>query len=182
MSIKTITEKILFGSKWLLLLFYLGLIIGQMCYAWVFLKEILHIFHELNSFSKETILITLLELVDMVMIANLVKMIITGSYNSSVSKEHGYQGENITSGTMKIKMGSSLIGVSSIHLLQTFLNSNSSWDDIYKQLMIHFMFIIGSIALSYIEYLHDKGEHLNPTHAPTPKDKKQNTDINQPQH
>ncbi len=166
MSIKTFTEKILFGSKWLLLLFYLGLIIGQMCYAWVFLKEVLHIFHELNLFTKETILITLLELVDMVMIANLVKMIITGSYNSSVSKEHGYQGENTTSGVMKIKMGSTLIGVSSIHLLQTFLNTNSTWDEIYKQLMIHTMFIIGSVALSYIEYLHDKGEHFNPTHIP----------------
>lgn len=156
-------EKVLFGSKWLLTFFYLGLIIGQICYAYIFAKEIYHVIFDLGDFTKETILITLLEIVDMVMIANLVKMIVTGSYNTSVSKEHGYPGENTSSGTMKVKMSTTLIGVTSIHLLQTFLNSNViSWEDIHKKLIIHGAFIVGSIALAYIEYLHDKGDALNP--------------------
>lgn len=100
-----------------------------------------------------------LEAVDVVMIANLIVMIITGSYNSFVSKEHDYDGEKIGSGMLKVKMASSIMGVSSIHLLSAFIDStNTSWDDIFKQCLIHAMFIIGCIALSYVDFLHSKSE------------------------
>lgn len=156
-------ERVLFGSKWLLTFFFVGLIIGQICYAYIYAKEIFHILTSVNEFGKTEIMLALLELVDMVMIASLVKMIITGSYNSFVSKEHGYPGENVSSGTLKVKMSTSLIGVTSIHLLQTFIGSDHiSWDDLYKKILIHGVFIIGSLVLAYIEYLHDKGDALNP--------------------
>lgn len=160
---KKYTERVLFGSKWLLTFFFFGLIIGQICYAYIYAKEIFHILTSANSFGKTEIMLALLELVDMVMIANLVKMIVTGSYNSSVAKDHGFSGENMSSGTLKVKMSTSLIGVTSIHLLQTFINSEHiSWDDLYKKILIHGVFVVGSIALAYIEYLHDKGDALNP--------------------
>jgi len=159
------TEQVLFGSKWLLTFFYFGLIVGQISYAYVYGKEIYHLLMGVNEFGKSEIMLALLELVDMVMIANLIKMIITGSYNSSVAKDHGFPGENTSSGTMKVKMSTSLVGVTSIHLLQTFIGIGSEpvlWDDIYKKCLIHAIFVLGSIALAYIEYLHDKGDALNP--------------------
>jgi uncharacterized protein (TIGR00645 family) len=100
-----------------------------------------------------------LEAVDIVMIANLVKMIITGSYNSFVDKSHGIDGEQVSSGLLKVKMSTSIIGVSSIHLLQTFINSENILNEtIYKQLIVHGAFIVGALVLSYIDYLHCKSE------------------------
>jgi uncharacterized protein (TIGR00645 family) len=161
--IKNIIVNILFGSKWLLTFFYFGLIIGMVCYAYVYVKEIIHLLSDVQSLSKEIVMITVLELVDMVMIANLVKMIITGSYNSSVDKTHGFSNENVSSGILKVKMSTSLIGVTSIHMLQSFINANQvSWEVLNKQLIIHGVFIVGAIGLAYVEYLHDKGDALNP--------------------
>jgi len=156
-------ERVLFGSKWVLAFFYFGLIVGQICYAWVYAKEIAHMLTEINTYTTNTIMLALLELVDMVMIANLVKMIVTGSYNSSINRNHGYSNENVSSGILKVKMSTSLIGVTSIHLLQSFINSsNIQWEDFYKKLIIHAIFLLGGIALAYIEYLHDKGDAINP--------------------
>lgn len=156
-------ERFLFGSKWILILFYLGLIVGQLCYAWVYIGEIWHIIGNLKNYNTSTMMLAVLELVDMALIAYLIKMIITGSYNSSINKNHGYLGENVSSGILKVKLSTSLIGVTSIHLLQSFINSqNIEWEDFYKKMIIHLVFLVGGIALAYIEYLHDKGDAINP--------------------
>jgi len=162
-GVKSLTEKALFGSKWLLTIFYFGLIVAMLAYAYVYILQIFHLFQHITSLNKEMVLICTLELVDMVMIANLIKMIITGSYSSSIDKNHQFASEKVSSGILKIKLSTSLIGVTSIHLLQTFVNSaNVSWDSIYKQMAIHGVFVIGSIGLAIVEYLHDKGDALNP--------------------
>jgi len=114
------------------------------------------ILHEL----KNEDLMSALEDVDIVMIANLVKMIIVGSYNSFVSKTHGFDGEQVSSGMLKVKMATSVVGVSSIHLLQTFLNAECVTTDVLRtQLILHGAFIVGAVALAFIDFLHLKGEH-----------------------
>ena len=156
---KKLIENIIFSSRWLLIPFYLGLFITMLVYTYVYISEICHLISEVTYLTKDIVLLTTLELVDIVMIANLVKMIITGSYNSFVDKSHGISGENISSGMLKVKMSTSLIGVSSIHLLQTFINSaNETWESLSKQLYIHGMFLIGALILSIIDYLHCKTE------------------------
>lgn len=116
-----------------------------------------HFFYQ-GELSNEDLMSTL-EDVDIVMIANLVKMIITGSYNSFVDKSHGIEGEQVSSGALKVKMATSVMGVSSIHLLQTFINAaNIAQDVINKQLLIHGIFIVGAILLAVIDYLHCKSE------------------------
>lgn len=162
-TLKSTVENVLFGSKWILTIFYFGLIVAMLAYSYVYVIQIFHLFSYVESLNKEMILICTLELVDMVMIANLIKMIMTGSYTSSVNKNHEFASEKVSSGILKIKLSTSLIGVTSVHLLQTFVNSaNVSWDSIYKQMAIHAIFIFGSIGLAYVEYLHDKGDSLNP--------------------
>lgn len=158
-TLKKIIESIIFSCRWLLIPFYLGLFITMLVYTYVYVNEIIHLIAEATILTKDVVLLTTLELVDIVMIANLVKMIITGSYNSFVDKSHGVLGENISSGMLKVKMSTSLIGVSSIHLLQTFINSaNVDWPNLYKQLLIHGIFLIGALILSIIDYLHCKTE------------------------
>lgn len=156
---KKLLEKIIFSSRWLLIPFYLGLFITMLVYTYVYVNEIWHLISEAKAMTKDVILLTTLELVDIVMIANLVKMIITGSYNSFIDKGHGFANENISSGMLKVKMSTSLVGVSSIHLLQTFINSAKvDWNDLYKQMMIHGIFLVGAMILAAIDYLHAKSE------------------------
>src|SRR3981189_1370703 len=86
-----IIESILFNVKWILPLFYLGLVIVLFLYGIAYLRGIFSIIVEAPTFSPENMEIVVLDFVDVVMIANLVKMIIAGSYNSFVSKDHGRQ-------------------------------------------------------------------------------------------
>ena len=152
MKIKKLIETIIFSSKWLLIPFYFKLF-------WTLGKLMYHFFIQ-GTLSNQDLMSTL-EDVDIVMIANLVKMIITGSYNSFVDKSHGVEGEHVSSGALKVKMATSVLGVSSIHLLQTFINAaNIGQDVIFKQLYIHGAFIIGAMFLAFIDYLHCKSEKL----------------------
>ena len=159
MKIKKLIESFIFSSRWLLIPFYIGLFAAMLIYMFVYVKEIVHLVKEVGLLNKDAIMLSILEIVDIVMIANLVKMIITGSYNSFVDKNHGVQGENVGSGALKVKMSTSLMGVSSIHLLQSFINAhNVPWDELYKQIYIHAVFIVGAIALAVIDFLHEKSE------------------------
>ena len=150
MKFKKIIEIVIFSSKWLLIPFYIRL-------CWTLVVLLWHFFPDAHINNEH--LLETLEAVDIVMVANLVKMIITGSYNSFVDKSHGVEGEQVSSGALKVKMSTSIMGVSSIHLLQTFINSsNTDMDTIYKQIIIHGIFIVGAIALATIDYLHCKTE------------------------
>jgi uncharacterized protein (TIGR00645 family) len=154
-----IVEAIVFNVKWVLPIFYLGLIVIMGLYAFTYAKDIWHLVTEAGGFTVEAMELTILEMVDIVMVANLVKMIIAGSYNSFISKDHGFPNENISSGMLKLKISTSIVLVSSIHLLQTFVSVNdASWDKIYKQLVIHGSFLVGSAVLGMLEYLHVKSE------------------------
>lgn len=162
-NLKKIIEKIIFSARWLLIPFYLGLMFALVCYLYIFLREETALIFEVGHLTINDALLKVLELLDIVMIANLIKMIITGSYNSFVSKTHGVETENIGSGMLKVKMGTSLIGVSSIHLLQVFINSSHiPMEELYKKLMIHGAFLLGGYVLAKIDYLHVKAESFEP--------------------
>lgn len=162
--IKKYIETVIFASKWLLIPFYIRL-------CWTLIVLLYHFFpdgHINNDHLMET-----LEAVDIVMVANLVKMIITGSYNSFVDKFHGVEGEQVSSGALKVKMATSIMGVSSMHLLKTFVGvgiltegiSSVSWDVLLKQSSIHVIFIIGAYVLAKIDFLHCKSEKHEATPA-----------------
>lgn len=154
-----IIEKGIFGSRWLLIPFYYGLTIVMIIYTFVYIKEIIHLVAHINEITTSDAMMTVLEIIDIVMIANLVKMIITGSYHSFVCKDHGYENEKASSWMLKIKIATSIVVVSSIHLLQTFIHLDKQsvgWDIIQKQMAIHGIFIAGALALGIIEYLHEK--------------------------
>lgn len=156
----SLLEAILFNVKWGLNIFYFGLIAVLTLYAYAFAKEIYHLIATSPDLTTQSMMLVVLEMVDVTMVANLVKMIITGSYNSFVSKEHGAPNENISSGMLKVKMSTSIIGVSSIHLLQTFVSQDATWDSTYRQVVIHCTFLVGAVMLAVIEYLHVKTEAI----------------------
>ena len=154
-------ESFLFGSKWLLIPFYLGLMAAMAAYMFVNIKEVWHMIAHIGVLNKESSMLFVLELVDMTMIAALVKMIITGNYTSSVNKNHGQNNDKASSGTLKVKMSTSMVGVSSIYLLQKFISPvELSWDSLWKLIAIHIVMLLGSLILAWIEIIHVRSEKL----------------------
>lgn len=156
---KNFIEFLIFKSKWFLIPFYLVLILALISYTYFNIYEFVEYLHKFGSLNKESAMLTFIELIDMTMIANLGKMIITGSYNSFISKQHGEPGENISSGMLKVKMATSLVGVTSIGLLQKSVNiATVEWDILHKLAYVHVVFLISALVLELVDYLHLKSE------------------------
>lgn len=147
-----IIEGIIFRSRWILSVFYIGLIVAMIFYVISYGKVLLELMNSSQELSPNGIMLMILELVDMVMIANLIKMVNTGSYNSFISKDHGYENDNTSSGLIKVKMSTSLLNVAGILLLQSAVNiAKEDWQNIAKLAGIYITFAIGSYVLAVIE-------------------------------
>jgi uncharacterized protein (TIGR00645 family) len=172
--VRKILETILFSTKWLLIPFYFGLMFSLAIFSFIDLKEIYHLLHGISSLDEQSSIIIILKLIDLTMIANLVKMIIIGSYTSFFQKHNNHNNINIddpnlntSSGVLKVKIATSLIGVTSINLLQSFyITQNVSESVLNNQLIIHFSFIAGALALAFIDLLHVKAEVIHNEEKP----------------
>lgn len=152
-------EGVIFNSKWLLIPFYLVLILALGVYTYFDVKEFVDYISNLHNIDKEGAMLVFIQLIDITMIANLGKMIITGSYNSFISKDHGEDGEKVSSGMLKVKMATSLVGVTGIGLLQKSLDvTKVDWDTLYKLGYVHIIFLFSAIFLELVDYLHEKSE------------------------
>lgn len=160
----TVLANMIFWSRWLQAPLYLGLIVAQGVYVFLFIKELTHLVAEANTFSENEIMLIVLGLIDVVMIANLLIMVIIGGYETFVSrlqlKEHPDQPQwlaHVNATTMKIKLAMALIGISSIHLLKTFINAeNMTEATIYWQVVIHLTFIVSAVAMAITDYIMNK--------------------------
>ena len=160
--------QLIFGSRWLQLPLYLGLIVAQGVYVVLFLKELWHLVqHTLNNTEQE-IMLVVLGLIDVVLISNLLIMVIVGGYETFVSRMelhlHPDQPEwlsHVNASVLKIKLAMAIIGISSIHLLRTFLyagllgkeNAPYTETGVMWQAIIHTVFIVSAIGIAYVERL-----------------------------
>lgn len=157
MNFKKLIQFPIFESRWLLMLFYLGLIAAQCLYCIKYVQTLGELFVHFYSMTTSDVLLAVLELLDMVLIANLIKMVISGSYQSFIEKLSNDHTEKVTSGALKIKMATSLVMVSGINLLQPFINTaGTPMRDIVIKCCLHLIFLTSAIGLAYIEYLHEK--------------------------
>lgn len=125
-----VLPNLIFASRWLQLPLYLGLIVAQGVYVFLFLKELWHLIHDANSLSEQGIMLIVLGLIDVVMISNLLVMVIVGGYETFVSRL-GLQGHpdqpewlsHVNASVLKVKLAMAIIGISSIHLLKTFIGA-----------------------------------------------------------
>ncbi len=123
---------LIFSSRWLQLPLYLGLIVAQGVYVVLFLKELWHLIHGATSLSEQDIMLLVLGLIDVVMISNLLMMVIVGGYETFVSRmqleHHPDQPEwlsHVNASVLKVKLAMAIIGISSIHLLKTFIEAGT---------------------------------------------------------
>ena len=137
--------------------------------------ELSHLVTGVNKLGETGIMLLVLGLIDVVMIANLLIMVIIGGYETFVSrlniKEHPDQPEwlsHVNAATMKIKLAMALIGISSIHLLKTFINADQMTESTIKwQVIIHITFLLSAIAMAYTDRImtrtmldaHGRAEH-----------------------
>ena len=121
---------LIFGSRWLQVPLYLGLIVAQGLYVFLFGKELLHLATDIASLTEQEIMLIVLGLIDVVMISNLLMMVIVGGYETFVSRlrleGHPDQPEwlsHVNASVLKVKLAMAIIGISSIHLLKTFIEA-----------------------------------------------------------
>ena len=181
--------SLIFASRWLQLPLYLGLIAAQAVYVMHFLVELVHLIEAafgsqtalqalvssigyktstpIVTLNETVIMLVVLALIDVVMISNLLIMVIVGGYETFVSRMdldgHPDQPEwldHVNASVLKVKLGTAIIGISSIHLLKTFINA-ANYDEkvLLWQTVIHITFLLSAIAIAYTDKL------LNSNHA-----------------
>ncbi|CAG4882475.1 conserved membrane protein of unknown function [Georgfuchsia toluolica] len=155
-SIVNRIESFIFWSRWLQAPLYLGLIVAQGVYVYQFMHELVLLVGGTGNLKEHEIMLIVLGLIDVVMVANLLVMVIIGGYETFVSRldleNHPDQPEwlsHVNAGVLKVKLATALIGISSIHLLKTFINAEQLPDRvIIAQSGIHAMFLISAIAIA----------------------------------
>lgn len=151
----------IFMSRWLQAPLYIGLIIAQGVYVWQFWLELIHLITMMgaNEMTETALMLIVLGLIDVVMISNLLVMVIVGGWETFVSRldlhDHPDQPEwlsHVNAGVLKVKLATAIIGISSIHLLKTFINA-ASYDEktLLWQTMIHITFVLSALAIAYTE-------------------------------
>ena len=157
---------LIFGSRWLQLPLYVGLIIAQGVYVVLFLKELWHLFGHALDLTEQAIMLAVLGLIDVVMISNLLVMVIVGGYETFVSRLNlrGHPDEpewlsHVNASVLKIKLAMAIIGISSIHLLRTFIEAGglasgkTSYTEtgVMWQTIIHTVFILSAIGIAIVD-------------------------------
>ncbi|RZL02991.1 MAG: TIGR00645 family protein [Rubrivivax sp.] len=173
----------IFASRWLQLPLYLGLILAQGVYVVHFWVELVHLVQAAlgnqdalqivfaatgqhagvvpTHLTETTIMLVVLGLIDVVMISNLLIMVIIGGYETFVSRmnleNHPDQPEwlsHVNASVLKVKLATAIIGISSIHLLKTFINAeNYSEKALISQTVIHIVFLLSALAIAATDRL-----------------------------
>ena len=183
--------NLIFASRWLQLPLYLGLIAAQAIYVFHFWVELVHLIEAafgndaalqklitsigyksdvpLTGLNETIIMLVVLALIDVVMISNLLIMVIVGGYETFVSRmnleSHPDQPEwlsHVNASVLKVKLATAIIGISSIHLLKTFINAgNYELKVLMWQTIIHIAFLFSALAIALADRLmsHPSGEH-----------------------
>ncbi|MES2924464.1 MAG: TIGR00645 family protein [Verrucomicrobiota bacterium] len=162
---------LIFSSRWLQLPLYLGLIIAQGVYVVLFLKELWHLISLATSLTEQEMMLIVLGLIDVVMISNLLMMVIVGGYETFVSRlrlhNHPDQPEwlsHVNASVLKVKLAMAIIGISSVHLLKTFIAAGSlgqqtighaaptspqvTPEGVMWQTIIHGVFILSALGIA----------------------------------
>ena len=168
-------------SRWLQFPLYLGLIVAQGVYVYHFWVELVHLVEAafgnqtalqdpgtqpsvtrptpVTTLNETIIMLVVLGLIDVVMISNLLIMVIVGGYETFVSRlnleGHPDQPEwlsHVNASVLKVKLATAIIGISSIHLLKTFINA-AAYDEktLLWQTLIHIAFLLSAMAIAAVD-------------------------------
>jgi uncharacterized protein (TIGR00645 family) len=176
----SLLARLIFGSRWLQLPLYVGLIGAQAIYVLLFLKELWHLGASWDDVTEQQIMLAVLGLIDVVMISNLLVMVIVGGYETFVSRLNlrGHPDEpewlsHVNASALKIKLAMAIIGISSISLLRTFIEAGSlgtgrtnyTESGVMWQVLIHITFIASAIGIAWVDRLSETPARKDANHA-----------------
>jgi uncharacterized protein (TIGR00645 family) len=151
-------EYVILASRWLLVVFYLGLTAALGLYAISFMRKLWEYFSHVMDLEETEAILKILSLIDASLVASLVVMVIISGYENFVSKFDNAEGGELTflgkidASSLKIKVASTIVAISSIHLLQIFLNADKYTDSKIMWLtIVHMAFVISALLLAYID-------------------------------
>jgi uncharacterized protein (TIGR00645 family) len=153
-------EGIILASRWLLVVFYLGLAAALALYAISFVRKLWEYFTKVMVLEETDAILKILSLIDASLVGSLVVMVIISGYENFVSRfdnvsesdaELSWLGK-IDASSLKIKVASTIVAISSIHLLQVFLNAEKYTDSKIMWLtVVHMAFVVSALLLAYID-------------------------------
>jgi uncharacterized protein (TIGR00645 family) len=157
--IELAVESIILASRWLLVVFYVGLAIALAIYALSFGKKLVEFAMTVMVLNDTDTILKMLGLIDAALVASLVVMVIISGYENFVSRFDGETGDvhwlgTIDVGSLKVKVASTIVAISSIHLLQVFLNSATyTTSQLMWLTLMHMAFVASALLLAYIDRL-----------------------------
>jgi len=163
-SLELLVERIILSSRWLLVVFYLGLVAALAVYALSFGYKFLKVARNVFVYDEADMILAMLGLIDAALVASLIVMVMISGYENFVSRfdegeqEVSFLGK-LDAGSLKIKVASSIVAISSIHLLQIFLNA-AQYDNAKLMwfTLIHLAFVVSAVMLGFLERLMSKNK------------------------
>jgi uncharacterized protein (TIGR00645 family) len=157
--IENIAEKFLYASRWLLAPIYLGLSFGLLLLGLKFFQEIFHILPIVFSTGEADLVLIILSLIDLSLVGGLIVMVMLSGYENFVSNIDLDDGSEklswlgkMDAGSLKQKVAASIVAISSIHLLQKFMNAQSVDNDkLMWFVIIHLTFVVSAIGMAYVD-------------------------------
>ena len=161
--LELIIETVILASRWLLVVFYLGLALALAIYALTFAKKLAEFTANAFVMDDAEAILKMLGLIDAGLVASLVVMVIISGYENFVSrfddKSEVHWLGTIDAGSLKIKVASTIVAISSIHLLQIFLNAAQYTNDkLMWFTIIHLAFVVSALFLAYIDVMTGKAK------------------------
>jgi len=161
-SLELMVERIILASRWILVVFLRGLAVALGVYAVSFLYKLAKIAGGMFTLSDSEMILAMLGLVDSALVASLLVMVMISSYENFVSRfdqggdDVSFLGK-LNVGSLKIKVASSIVAISSIHLLQIFLNAPQYDNEkIMWVTIVHIAFVASALVLGYLEQIMSK--------------------------
>lgn len=154
-------EAGLFAGRWLLAPVYVGLLVALGMVTVKFAQELVHSVLGLLSMKDKDLVMFVLNLVDLALLGNLVLMVAYVDYENFVPKLHAEAHEDcpgwmtlVDFSSLKLKLFSSIVAISAIHLLRTFLDLRETpKEDVAWQLAIHLGFVVSGVLLAWMDRL-----------------------------
>jgi uncharacterized protein (TIGR00645 family) len=156
-------ERLLFASRWLLAPVYLGLSLALVALGVEFFIELYHVGQSMlvGTMTEASLVLKLLSMIDLVLVGSLIVMVMFSGYENFVSKiDAGDEGDKLgwlgklDAGTLKLKVAASIVAISSIHLLQKFMDVEKIENDkLLWYVIIHLTFVLSAVMMGVLDRL-----------------------------
>ena len=163
-SLELLIERIILSSRWILVAFYLGLVAALAVYAVSFAYKFWKVALNVFVFDEAEMILAMLGLIDAALVASLIVMVMISGYENFVSRFDEAEDQvsflgKLDAGSLKIKVASSIVAISSIHLLQIFLNASQYTDSkLMWFTLMHLAFVVSALMLGYLEVIMTKAK------------------------